>query len=233
QSKLLLASAHTDLQSQFASLADLLGEREQHNYQLMDEPLLTNQPPDSPQLIQQALQDRPDLAQLRFSLDAAQRFARAEKDLSYPTISAVGAAGVVPIHDPLMRQNYAAAGVNLRLPIFEGMLFDARQKEAELRAKAAGEALRNLEDDIIRDVRIASLNMSYAIEQMQLTEQLLASANEEFTLAQARQKVGTFSIVELSQAQLRLTQAQIAAARAKYEFQIRKSILSFQTGGLK
>jgi outer membrane protein len=228
-----LANAENDLESQFAVLSNLLGEREQRRYLLSDEPLLTNAPPDASQLVQMALQDRPDLAQLRFAREAAERFARAEKDLNYPTISAMGTAGIVPLHDSLMRPNYAAAGLNMSIPIFDGMLFAAREKEAELRARAAAENLRDLEDNVIRDVRIAALNLSYANEQMKLTEQLLASANEAFELEQARYKVGSSSIVELSQVQLSQVQAQIAEARAKYEYQVRNSILNFQTGQLK
>jgi outer membrane protein len=186
--------------------------------------------PDDAELVQMALRDRPDLVQLRFQRDAAGRFARAEKDLNYPTVSAVGSAGILPVHDPAMRDNYAAAGVNVSIPIFEGMLFSARRNEAELRAKATDETLRDAENNVIREVRIAVLNLSYAAEQMTLTAELLASANEAFDLAQARLNAGLSSIVEMSQAELNQTEAQIAQAKAKYEFQTRKSILNFQLG---
>lgn len=231
-SKLLLANSNNDLQAAFANLSNVLGERAQRNYRLLDEPLPSNLVPDDTQLVQTALRDRPDLAQLRFQRDAAFRFARAEKDLHYPTISAVGSAGVIPVRDPLLKDNYAAAGVNLSLPIFDGMLFSAREKEAQLRAKASEENLRDAENNVIRDVRIASLNLSYAAERLTLTAQLLASANEAFDLAQARYKAGSSSIVELGQGQLSQTEAEIGQARARYEYQIRNSILNYQLGGL-
>jgi outer membrane protein len=134
------------------------------------------------------------------------------------------------VRDTLLRDNYAAAGINVSIPIFEGMLFSAREKEAQLREKATEENLRDAENNVIRDVRIAGLNLGYAAERLSLTEQLLASANEAFDLASARYKVGSSSIVELSQSQLNQTEAEIAQARAKYEFQTRKSILNFQLG---
>lgn len=229
-SKLLLANANNDLQASLAMLANVLGGRVVRAYRLNDEPIPTAPIPEDSELVQTALRDRPDLIQLRFQLDAAGRFARAEKDLNYPTISAVGAAGVLPVHDPIMRDNYAAAGVNVSFPIFEGMLFSARMQEAQLKAKAAEQTLRDAENNVIRDVHIAALNLSYAAEQMTLTDQLLASANEAFELAQSRYKAGLSSIVELSQAQLNQTEAEIAQAKAKYEYQTRKSILNFQLG---
>ena len=142
-SKLLLANANNDLQSAFANLSNVLGDRQQRNYHLADEPIASSQVPDDSQLVQTTLRDRPDLIQLRLERDAALSFARAEKDLNYPTISAVGSAGLIPVRDPQLKENYAAAGVNLSLPIFEGMLFSAREKEAQLRAKAAAENLRD------------------------------------------------------------------------------------------
>lgn len=229
-SKLLLANANNDLEASFATLANVLGERTKRTYHLAEEPVPSGAVPDDIQLVQTALRDRPDLIQLRFQRDAASRFARAEKDLNYPTVSAVGSAGIVPVRDPLLRDNYAAAGVNVSIPIFEGMLFSAREKEAQLKEKATEETLRDAENNVIRDVRIAGLNLSYAAERLSLTEQLLASANEAFDLAQARLKVGSSSIVELSQSQLNQTEAEIAEARARYEFQTRKSILNFQLG---
>jgi outer membrane protein len=231
--KLLLAGANNDLRAALAGLANVLGQREEINYRLIDEPIPSTAIADDAQLVQTALENRPDLGQLRFAEDAAKRFARAEKGLNYPTLSAAGVAGYVPAHDSYMENNYFGAGVNLSLPIFDGLLFDAREKEAQLRAKASSQALRDAEDNVIRDVRIARLNFDYAAERLDLTARLLASAKEAFELAQARYKVGSSSIVELSQAQLNETEAEIAQSRAKYEFQIRSSILSFQLGMLR
>ncbi|MDB6067776.1 MAG: Outer rane efflux protein [Pedosphaera sp.] len=233
QSKLLLANAQNDLEAAFARLSNLLGEREQESFVLTDEPVAPAAPMDASQLVETALKNRPDLVRLRFSRDAAARFARAEKDLHYPTISAIGSAGVIPVHDPLLRDNYAAAGVNLSVPIFEGFLFSAREKEAQLRSKAATEDLRDEENNVIRDVRLAVLNVNYAAERMTLTAQLLESAKEAFDLAQARYKVGSSSMVELSQAQLSETEAEIGQARAKYEYQVRSAMLNYETGVLQ
>ncbi len=79
------------------------------------------------------------------------------------------AARVIPDHEPGLRDNYAAAGINLNFPIFEGMLFSTRETEAQLRAQAASENLRDLENNV-PDARIAELNLNYATEQVVLTE---------------------------------------------------------------
>jgi outer membrane protein TolC len=51
-------------------------------------------------------------------------------------------------------------------------------------------------------------------------------------LAQARYRNGISSIVEFNQAQLNLLSAQITYADTQYEYLLKRSALSFQTGSL-
>jgi outer membrane protein len=117
--------------------------------------------------------------------------------------------------------------------LFAGGLYLARQHEAELRAQADDELLRALGDNIVRDVHIAWLNVNTALEQLRTTEQLASNAAEAYDLAAARYKIGSSSIVELSQAQLSLTSAQIANTNARYNVLIQQANLNYQTGVLR
>ena len=60
--------------------------------------------------------------------------------------------------------------------------------------------------------------------------QLLDQSNLALDLAQTRYKLGLSGIVELSQAQLAQTQAEIGYANARYSYQIALAALSYQTG---
>jgi len=102
-----------------------------------------------------------------------------------------------------------------------------------LKAQAAAELLRTLEDNVIRDVRIAWLNVNNALAQFHTTEQLLQHATEAYELADARYQNGISSIVELSQAQLNLTSAQIANTDARYNVLIQEANLDYQIGLLR
>jgi len=181
-------------------------------------------------LIGTALQNRPELLSLRNEHEAAVHLARSQRDARFPVVAAVGTFGDSPTHDSRLPDNYAAGGIQLSLPLFAGGLYLARQHEAELRAEAADELLRTAEDNIVRDVRIAWLNLNTAQERLRTTVQLLNHATEAFNLAQARYQVGSSSIVELSQAQLELTSAQIANTNARYDVLIQKANLNYQTG---
>jgi outer membrane protein len=233
QATILLAKAKSDLKASFAVLATLLAAREPQTFVLADEPMPANVTNGVSALILEALAQRPDLARLRYQRDAAKEFAKAEGKLSYPTISAMGSAGVIPTGNSHLGPDYAAAGVNLNLPLYTGGLYTARRHEAEYQAQAADETLREEENNIIRDVQVTQLNLEYSFERLTLTRQLLQSASEALELAQARFKAGLSSIIELSQAELNQTSAQIAATDARYDFQIQHSALDFQLGRLR
>ncbi|MGA2751435.1 MAG: TolC family protein [Verrucomicrobiota bacterium] len=233
QAGILLAKARMDVQAGFAVLSTVLGERSPQTFQLADEPMPPYHTNTYFSLVFEAWQQRPDLVQLRYQRDAAREFAQAERKLDYPSVNAVGTAGVIPTGNSHLADNYAAAGIDLDLPLYTGGLNAARRREADLRARAADEAVRDEEDRIGRDVQLTSLNLDYAYERLALTEQLLHNATEALELAQARFKIGSSSIIELSQAELNETSAQIAEAAARYDYQIQNSALDFQLGRLR
>jgi len=230
--RLLLSKAQNDLQGGFAQLSTLMGQREPMEYRLSEGPLPPEVSTNVSDFVQQALRLRPDLLSLRNQREAAIKFARGERALSYPTISAVASAGVAPVRDPQLPDNYAAAGVVLNVPLFAGGYYSARREAAQLQAQADEENLRDLEDNVIRDVRIAWLNTQNAFDRYRITGQLLENARQSYDLAQARYKQGISSIVEFNQAELNLVAAEIAYADTRYEYLVQQSALSFQTGTL-
>jgi outer membrane protein len=233
QANLLLAKARNDLRASFAVLATLLADREPETFLLADEPMAANVTNDVSGLILEALAQRPDLARLRYKRDAAKEFAKAEVKSVYPTVSAIGTAGIIPTGAAQLPWDYAAAGVNVNVPLYEGGIFKARRREAEFQAEAADETLRDEENNIIRDVQVTKLNLEYAYDRLALTRQLFKNANDALELAQARFNGGLSSIIELSQAELNQTSAQIADTDARYDYQIQHSALDFQLGRLR
>jgi outer membrane protein len=68
---------------------------------------------------------------------------------------------------------------------------------------------------------------------LDVTARLVAQANEALRLAQARYNNGLGSIVELNEAQLSQTSAEIAAASAKYEYLGRRATLDYTIGAIR
>jgi outer membrane protein len=233
QAQLLLVQAQNDLQASYADLSAAMGFADQKTFQLADQPVSPTPPSDLSALIAQAMRNRPEIISQQLDLSSAQSYATAERDLWLPTISAVGTAGLTPYRVDELSSRYAAAGFNVNIPIFNGRQFNALHAEARAQAGARQEYLRDLQNAVVREVRKAWLNANSGYQRLSLTQQLLDEANQALDLAQQRYKLGLSSIIELSQAQLNATQAQISQASAKYDYAAQLSALNYQVGLLQ
>jgi outer membrane protein len=233
QAKLLVLDSQNQADAAMAALADILGSTAEHHYHLVDdsEPLPAVAP-SAESVVALALQQRPDLKAQQLTHDADVRFSKAQHEQLLPTISALAVVGSTPVGSSTYfpQDWYGAAGVNVSIPIFNGFKFHAEAAEADLRAKASNEQSRQLADRIVRDARTAWLAANTAQQRMSVTAELLKQANTALELAQTRYQLGLSSIVELSQAQLQQTQAQIADANARFEYEADLATLRFQSG---
>jgi len=237
EAKLLLLRAQDSVEEAYAELSRALGSDQVVNYQLVDEPLPSSPPSTADTLITQAMTNRPELAGLRYSRDAAYKFADAEKDLARPSVSLVGVAGYIPYIAQLTSQQipaeYGGAAVNVQIPVFNGHLFAARREAARYRALEADQNLRNEQERVARDVRVAWASATTAFQRIDVTAQFLRQASLALDLAQGRYNLGLSSIIELTQAQLNLTQAEIENLSAKYDYQGQYSVLQYAIGLLR
>jgi outer membrane protein len=237
QAKLLLVRAQGGVQGALAELGRAMGSDQPANYQLADEPLPAGPPATADEFVTQALGNRPELASLRFSRDASYKFADAEKDLSRPTVSMVAEGGFLPfINAPAnapVPAEYEGVGANVSIPVFNGHLFSARREAAVQRAMESDQRLRDEQQLISRDVRVAWASTNDAFQRIDVTAQFLRQAALALDLAQGRYTLGLSSIVELTQAQLNLTEAEIENLNAKYDYQTQYAGLQYTVGLLR
>ena len=92
-------------------------------YELVEEPMPAPPVEDAATLIAQAFRERPDVAAQQLARQAAAKFVEAEHALWYPTVAAVGVAGLTPYHQDNLNDHYAAAGFNVTVPIANGRLY--------------------------------------------------------------------------------------------------------------
>jgi outer membrane protein len=234
QARLLLLDAQNNYQSALSSLSQILGYSTQQEFQLVDAETELKPPPDAvTQLVDEAFSNRPEIGSQSYEYQAAQHVQKAERDLLLPSIEALGVVGRTPYSGTVagtvpFTSWYGAVGLNVNIPIFNGFLYPARSREAGLRAQADAEQLRDLKDRIANDVRRSWLNAITAYNRIGVTQQFVDQTNLAVDLSQTRYNLGLSSIVELSQAQLQQTEAQIQFAAAKYQYRIAESVLRFQ-----
>jgi outer membrane protein len=233
QAQLLELDASNNSSATMATLDEVLGLDHEIEYTLVDSSAAAPPPPpDVDVLVQLALKQRPDLQALDYNRQAEQKLSRAQADQQLPTITALGTVGGTPVRPGQYFRSSWDGGIaaNVNVPIFNGFLFSAQAKEASLRADAAGQQTRQLRNQIVRDVHTAWLEANNAFQRIAVTAELLNQSNQSLGLAQTRYQLGLSSIVELSQAQLQQTQADIGHTNAEYQYRISLAALNYQIG---
>ena len=233
QAKLLVLDAQNNADAAMAALDEVLGLDHPQNYTLADDTAAAPPPPpDLDVLTQMAIRQRPDLQALFDTRDAEQKLSRAQDEQRLPTIDLLGTVGGTPVRTGqyFIASWDGAAAANINVPIFNGFLFSSEAKETALRARATDAQSVALRDRIVRDVKTAWLEVNNSFARIGVTAQLLQQANLSLKLAQTRYDLGLSSIVELSQAQLAQTQADISHTDAGYRYRTALGLLAFQTG---
>ncbi len=232
RAKLLLLESDNNYEASLSTLSAILGYPDRQNFTALDPEQPASAPPllDPSQLIQKAFQMRPEIQALQNEVISAEKFSRAEHDLWWPTVNATGVVGQVPARDDHVPSWYGGVGVNINIPVFNGFLFNARAKTADLEAEARRRKLQDEQDNIARDVRNSWLDTQKAYARLSVTQQLEEQANLALELAQARYKLGLSSIVEFSQAELQKTDADLQDTDARYQYRLSQIMLAYQMG---
>ena len=171
---------------------------------------------DRAQLLGQALAQRPEYKQAKLRVDEADaRMRRAFRDF-FPDVTGSGFYGG-------RRQDLNEiweVAVSLSWTIFDGGNRIARFRETKVSVDAQKARVKATELDISREVEQAQLNVGEAEERIGAAQTAVASAQENFRLAQGRFDAGVGTILELTDAQLFLTQAQNTEAQALADYRI-------------
>jgi outer membrane protein TolC len=164
----------------------------------------------------EALRERPELRRARLSVEEAEaRERRAFRDF-FPDVTGSGAYGGV--RNDL--DEVWSLTLSLTWPLYDGGGRVARHREARANLEASRSRLKALELDLGREVEQSHINVEEAQERLQAAQTAVASAQENFRLAQGRFDSGVGTILELTDAQLALTQAQNLEAQALADYRI-------------
>lgn len=164
----------------------------------------------------EARQQRPEHRQALLRVEAAEAdLRRAVRDF-FPDLTAGGFYGAArSTFDETWEINLA-----LTWSLFEGGGRLGRLRETRAGVEGARARVDALALDIAREVEQALISVSEAQERIQAAQTAVASAQENFRLAQGRFDAGVGTILELTDAQLALTQASNVETQALADFKI-------------
>ena len=176
---------------------------------------------DRGQLRGEAVRQRPEYRQAKLTVSAAEATERQTFRNFFPDISGSGSYGGGQLggNQPQLNENWTL-GLTLSWSLFDGGFRIARHQEAKANLEAAKQRVKSTELDIIQNVEQTEIAVEEAQERIQAAQVLVASAQENFRLAQGRFDAGVGTILELTDAQLALTQAQNTEAQALRDYRV-------------
>jgi outer membrane protein TolC len=171
---------------------------------------------DRAQIRAEALQQRPEYRQVKLQVQAAEAVERQAFRNFFPDITGSGTYGGV--RDEL--EEVWSLTLSLTWSLYDGGGRIGRYREAQANLEATRSRVRALELDLLREVEQSQITIEETQERLQAAQTAVVSAQENFRLAQGRFDAGVGTILELTDAQLALTQAQNVEAQALADYRI-------------
>jgi outer membrane protein len=171
---------------------------------------------DRAQIRAEMLRQRPEYRQVKLQAEAAEAVERQAFRNFFPDITGSGTYGGI-------REELAevwSLTLSLTWTMYDGGNRVARYREARANVDGARSRVRALELDLLREVEQSQITIEETQERLQAAQTAVASAQENFRLAQGRFDAGVGTILELTDAQLALTQAQNVEAQALADYRI-------------
>ncbi|MCR4438547.1 MAG: TolC family protein [bacterium] len=190
------------------------------------------------QVLEMALQNNPELRELRQSLEAARLGVRAAKLAYLPTF----ALGLTYSRDneffdkvyskDLKRDYYLSLGMQVELNLFRGFA----DKAAVEREAASYRTVQEEHADKLRQLALrvnqAFLYLEALQEIARINRDNLLAAEEDLRLAEERYRVGSGTLLEINDARVAVTRAKQIVVGAKYDSQVARATLEALMGTL-
>ena len=159
---------------------------------------------------------RPDLVAAKARLEASQALVNAAWDQNLPTISANGAYTWSNFDFPLY--SHWSAGLTISLPLFQGFSVTAQVDQARAGTDAAKAGLELLRESMILEIEQNYLGVQQAEDRIAATSKLVEEAAESMRLAERQYVAGVGSAIEVTDAQLSLSNARITRIQALFDY---------------
>jgi outer membrane protein TolC len=175
--------------------------------------------------LSEALVQNPDYKKAQFDLYSSKDFALAAYANNLPSLSlslthSTSAAKFSQLTDfKAANANYTFS-VGLGFNIFNGFSDYASVRTARNNVNTANENLKNTKNGVALAVQQAFLDIQRAKEERSLSDQSVASAQEDYNLVKEKYDLGAAAILDLLDAEVALKQAQISQVNALFDYNI-------------
>ncbi len=172
-------------------------------------------------LIEQALLSRPELNQLRYQRQMAGELIKLARSADLPTIAIGGSYNFWGNYLNFKRgnwQSYYSFNLVLSLPIFNGFSSSAQVAKSKAMLHSLELTEKGMIELVKAEIKQAWLNLQQARETLLSQEKNVAQAQESVRLAELNYNEGLATFLDVSAAQVALTQARTNYSQALFDY---------------
>lgn len=159
---------------------------------------------------------RPELRSAQARYASAQASVSAAKSQHLPSLALNGGWTWSSFDFPL--QSKWTAGLTVSVPVFQGFAISAQVEQAEANTDAAHASLDVLSESVMLDVEQNYLSLKESRERIDASNKLVTQAEENLKLAEGRYNSGVGSPIEITDAQVTLSNAHITYIQAYSDY---------------
>ncbi|HEY8916460.1 MAG TPA: TolC family protein [Chitinophaga sp.] len=191
--------------------------------------------PQETAVYEEAKANRPDLQQLNINRQISEQGIALAKARRLPVVSLVGQYQLQTQARKFDFTNASwpaasFAGAQVTVPLFSGSSNLAKIRQAKLSYEQSGIEITDAYEQLKTEVRQVVANLQETFERMQTQLQVQTTASESYTIVQYRYQKGVTTRLELTDAELALTTAQLNYLEAVYDYLSARIELDRTTG---
>lgn len=222
--------SQNDYEKQKLMLARIIGLAPGQKFGLADKVPFAEAPPvQFEDLLQKAMQQRPEYLQAQARLRAAEASKRAAEAERLPTLNVDGDYGFTGQSIGAAKDTYTLAG-GVKIPVFQGGKVKADVQRAEATRKLREAELGDLRGRIETELRSALLDLNSASERVKVAQEAVQLATEQLQQAQDRFSAGVAGSLEVTQSQEALATANENLISSLYAHNVAKLLLAKAVG---
>ena len=187
-------------------------------------PLIKPEPDNIDEWVATGLKQNYNLFAAKYNLQVARENVKAQAAAGWPTLSLQGNS--VQTHDNGTGSNYfipsdqmlSNVAIALNFPVFQGGLVEANTRQAQFKFQTTSEQLETTYRNVVVNSRIAFNTIIDGISKVKADRQTIISQQNSLESTEAQFQVGTRTMVDVTNAQQRLFEAQEQLASDQYGF---------------
>ncbi|MFQ6109193.1 MAG: TolC family protein [Candidatus Aminicenantales bacterium] len=177
--------------------------------------------PDLEECLAKALQNRPELSQIRYQEQMAGEMVKLARAANLPSLAVAGTYNFWADQFNFQKDNwqsYYTINLVLTVPLFNGFAASAKVAQSRAMIRELELTRKGLEEAIRFEVRQAILNLKEARESLLSQGKNVEQAQESLRIAELNFSEGLATTLDVSSAQAALTQAKTNYSQALYDY---------------